>query len=199
MPEANYREAPTTYIVIPPPWSLDDGAEGAEGFRSHPRLIWRCPYPAVRDRHPGTMSARGPHFAPSEIPAARSFSAAEPPSPTPAVIWGQDEETRLLLRGLVRLQRHPVVHEATTVEELEQLPTAAGPRILLYAVPSGNGAWATELASVLERHPELRAVVILPPGTPTRETEARRVGARAVLPRPFAIQEFAQALERAID
>ena len=146
------------------------------------------------------MSARGPRFAPSEIPVARPVSNGSAGAHAPAVIWGENEETRLLLRGLLRLHRHPVVHEAASVDDLERLPPTSGPCLLLCDVPSGeDGRRATELASVLERHPELRAIVILPSGTPASEVEARRIGARAVLPRPFAIQEFAQALERAID
>ena len=146
------------------------------------------------------MSARGPRFAPSENPVGRSIPDGDPGVPAPAVIWGDNEETRLLLRGLLRLHRHPVVHEATCVDDLERIPPTSGPCLLIYDVPNGEERkWAAELASVLERHPELRAVVFLPPGTPGSEAEARRLGARAVLPRPFAIQEFAQALERAIE
>ena len=146
------------------------------------------------------MSARGPRFAPSELPVAPP-TAHEGTAAVhaPAVIWGENDETRLLLRGLLRLHRHPVVQEVASVDELERLPSTSGPCILLYDAPAGDGPWATELASVLERHPELRAIVILPPGTPVGEVDAHRVGARAVLPRPFAIQEFARALERTID
>ena len=146
------------------------------------------------------MSARGPRFAPSENPVVRPVPHGGAGVHAPAVIWGRNEETRLLLRGLLRLHRHPVVHEAACADDLERLPPTSGPCLLLFDVPSGSdGRWASELASVLERHPELRAVVILPSGTPSTEVEARRVGARAVLPRPFAVQEFAQALERTID
>ena len=145
------------------------------------------------------MSARGPRFSPSEAPVARPVPNGAPAPHAPAVIWGDDEETRLLLRGLLRLHRHPVLHEVTSGDELERIPSTSGPCLLLYAVPSGDGEWATELAAVLERHPELRAVVILPSGTAASEVDPRRVGARAVLPRPFAIQEFARALERSTD
>ncbi len=145
------------------------------------------------------MSARGIRFAPSETALGRSVPEGAAGDHTPAVILGRDEETRLLLRGLLRLHRHPVVQEAATVEELGELPSAAGHRILLYDVPAGDDRWATDLTSVLARHPDLRAVVILPPGTVTPEGEAQRAGARAILARPFAIQEFARALERTSD
>ena len=146
------------------------------------------------------MSARGIRLAPSEIALGRSLSEGGAGGDhTPAVILGRDEETRLLLRGLLRLHRHPVVHEATTVEELGKLPSATGHRILLYDVLAGDDRWAAALTSVLEQHPDMRAVVILPPGATTPEGEAQRAGARAVLARPFAIQEFARALERTSD
>lgn len=145
------------------------------------------------------MSVRSVRFASSENPVASGAGDSGSRTFAPAVIWGRNDETRLLLRGLLRLHRHPVVFEAETPAEMDRLPASSEPRLLLYDIEAGDGAWARQLTSALERHPELRAIVILPSAQSTLEPEARRAGARRVLLRPFAIIEFAQALERTID
>ena len=118
---------------------------------------------------------------------------------TPAVLWGANEETRLLLRGLLRLHRHPIVYEARSADDFVGLPSGDGCRILLVDVDGSTGDWASDLARTLERHPDLRSVVILPPRPdPASEAAAYRVGAKAVLVRPFSIQDLMRALERAV-
>ncbi len=116
----------------------------------------------------------------------------------PAVLWGSNDDTRLLLRGLLRLYRFPVIYEARSLEDLEQLPTASEPRLLLRDLEAKGGDWSGELASALRLHTELRAVVILPPGLPAAEAEALRAGAKAVLPRPFAIREFLRVVSQVV-
>lgn len=147
---------------------------------------------------PPTMSSRGSQFAPSEKVLTGDFGAPRPPEPVPAVLWGPDDDTRLLLRGLLRLHRYPVAYEARTIEELEQLPSSVQPRLLLVDVPVEAGHWSAELERALRVHIDLRPVVILPAGRPAAEAEAIRAGARAVLPRPFVIQEFVRALAKAL-
>ena len=144
------------------------------------------------------MSSRGSQFAPSEKVLTSEFGAARPIEPVPAVLWGPDDDTRLLLRGLLRLHRYPVAYEARTIEDLEQLPTSYQPRLLLMDVPVEAGHWSAELERALRVHIDLRPVVILPAGRPAAEAEAIRAGARAVLPRPFVIQEFVRAVAKAL-
>lgn len=118
---------------------------------------------------------------------------------TPTVLCGENGDHRLLLRGLLRLYRHPVVYEARTLDDLESLPSSLEPRILLFDVEDGDDdRWVAGLRLVLERHSELRAVVILPSGDSEGGSHARAAGARAVLPRPFAIQDLVRTLERAV-
>lgn len=125
-----------------------------------------------------------------------TLAATGPSSRGPAIVCGSNEETRLLLHGLLRLHRHPVAHEAARLSELDPLPPTASPTLLVFDAETENGDWADDLAQVLRRHPELRAVVVLPRNPGQAEEKARAAGARATLRRPFAIREFVSALER---
>jgi CheY-like chemotaxis protein len=118
---------------------------------------------------------------------------------TEAIVWAQNVDTRLLLRGLLRLHRHPVMHEVASLEELVRLPASADPTILVMAVESGDGGWERDLTTTAKRHPELRPVVILPRESAALEPRALAAGARAVVVRPFAIRDFVRALASAVD
>jgi AmiR/NasT family two-component response regulator len=119
--------------------------------------------------------------------------------PVESVLWGGDVDTRLLLRGLLHLHRHPVVYEAATLEEVSRLPSSTEPRLLVVAVESDDGTWERELPSVLQRHPELHAVVILPRESAALGPRAVAAGARAVVVRPFAVRDLVNALTSAAD
>ena len=143
------------------------------------------------------MSSRGSKFSPSEK-SLSGAGAAGPTTPIPAVVWGPNDDTRLLLRGLLRLNRHAVVYEARTLGDLELLPPSTQPRLLLVDVGADGGRWSDELARAVQLHSELRPLAILPAGRPDLEAQALRAGARAVLARPFAIQDFVRALAKAV-
>ena len=109
---------------------------------------------------------------------------------------GGSEDTRLLLRGLLRLHRHRVLLETPTREAVDRLPPSAETKILVLDTGGEKGeAWATDLASLLRARSDLRALVILPSADPGLETRARQAGARAILVRPFAIRDFIEAVD----
>lgn len=119
-----------------------------------------------------------------------------PPSGAPAVVLGGSEDTRLLLRGLLRLHRHRVLLESPTRDALDRLPPSPEVKILVFDVGAEKAdAWANELSSLLRARSDLRALVILPGSDPGVETRARQAGARAVLVRPFAIRDFVEAVD----
>lgn len=125
-----------------------------------------------------------------------SRPSPEPPSSggVPAVLLGQNEDTRLLLRGLLRLHRYPVLHEVGTVDELVALPSLPAPTVLVVDVESVWEGWDRELPSALILHPELRVLVLLPPESAALEPRARAAGATRVVVRPFAIRDFVRAV-----
>jgi hypothetical protein len=128
-----------------------------------------------------------------------SASSGTPSGPVESVLWGEDADERLLLRGLLRLHRHPVVFEAASLDELGRLPAASEPKLLVVAVRSDDEGWEKDLRSVLASHPELRPVVILPKGKGTRGTPAAPSCASVVIARPFAIRDFINALTSALN
>lgn len=142
------------------------------------------------------MGARGGTAGASERPSESSGGPGRTAPAWGAVVWGANDDTRLLLRGLLRLERHPVVFEARTLDDLEQLPESPDARLLLVdAETSGDGPWDRALAEVLGRHPDLLAVVVLPRGASAGdEAKARAAGAKAVLRRPFAIHDLELAI-----
>jgi DNA-binding NarL/FixJ family response regulator len=136
-------------------------------------------------------------LAPSEKAAAGpSVAAMSPPGSVPAVLMGGNEDTRLLLRGLLRLHRHRVLLEAQAPDGIERLPPSSETKILILdAGADADCAWAEDLTSVLRSRSDLRALVILPTSDPALENRARAAGARGVLVRPFAIHDFVEAVD----
>ena len=110
----------------------------------------------------------------------------------PAVLWGVNEDTRLLLRGLLQLYRCPSVHEVSNLDELEALPSLSAPTVLVFDAESPE--WESDLASALSARPELRGLVILPRDATTLESRARAAGASEIIYRPFAVHDFALAV-----
>ena len=109
---------------------------------------------------------------------------------------GGSEDSRLLLRGLLRLHRHRVLLETPTREAVDRLPPSAETKILVLDAGSEKGeGWANDLAGLLRARSDLRALVILPSSDPALETRARQAGARAILVRPFAIRDFIEAVD----
>ncbi len=112
------------------------------------------------------------------------------------MLLGGSEDTRLLLRGLLRLHRHRVLLEAQAPEGIERLPASPETKVLILDAGSkADCTWAEDLSSVLKNRSDLRALVILPTSDPTLETRAREAGARGVLVRPFAIHDFVEAVD----
>lgn len=132
--------------------------------------------------------------------ATSKASNASPPAPAPAgapaIVIGGSEDTRLLLRGLLRLHRHRVLLEAPTREGLDRLPPSPETKILVFdAGPAKGDAWSSELVGILKGRTDLHALAILPSSDAALESRARQAGAKAILVRPFAIRDFIQAVD----
>lgn len=116
-----------------------------------------------------------------------------------AVIWGPNEDTRLLLRGLLKLCHCPSVEEIADPTALDTLPTLTGPTVLVIDIEGRGAEWEGELRSALTAHPELRAIVLLPREGGPDPTGPRAIGACEVLRRPFTVPDFARAVNAAAD
>lgn len=117
--------------------------------------------------------------------------------PVPSVLWVPDDDVRLLLRGLLTLQRHPVVLEFSSSEALRRWEP---PEVALLIVDAVSGAdrWREELADALRARPELRAIVLLPRDHERLRKDAETLGARATLVRPFAVRDLVAAIREAL-
>jgi DNA-binding NarL/FixJ family response regulator len=144
------------------------------------------------------MAALGSRVWSPEDSLGRPVERATP-TRAPAVIWGRNADTRLLLRGLLRLHRFPVLHEVSTFDEIVALPALSEPTVLVIDAEVEGQAWHENLRAVLAAHPELRPLVLLPPGNGALESSARTAGARAVVARPFAIRDFVRAVTAAAE
>ncbi len=116
----------------------------------------------------------------------------------PALLWVPDDDVRLLLRGILTLQRHPVVLEFSSAEALRHWEPAPVALLVLDAV-SGAGRWREELAAALAVRPELRAIVLLPRDSGPLRREAEALGARATVVRPFAVRDLVAAIRDALN
>jgi len=117
--------------------------------------------------------------------------------PVPSVLWVPDDDVRLLLRGLLTLQRHPVVLELTSAEALRRWEP---PEVALLVIDAVSGAdrWREELSEALRTRPELRAIVLLPRDQERLRREAEALGARATLVRPFAVRDLVATIREAL-
>jgi DNA-binding NarL/FixJ family response regulator len=133
----------------------------------------------------------------SSVGASSLRPAAPPTEPVPAVLWVPDDDVRLLLRGILTLQHHPVALELSSAEALLRWEP---PKVALLIVDAVSGAdrWRAELAEALRTRPELRALVLLPRDREKVRQEAETLGARATLVRPFAVTDLVRAIQIAL-
>jgi CheY-like chemotaxis protein len=116
----------------------------------------------------------------------------DPPSPT-AVVASGDEETRVLLRGLLRLHHYRVVGEAEgSTRALEQVE-AHHPRVLVVDLNLAEGSALRLMQESRTRSRGLRVILVTPGGRPS-PVPAGANGPDVVLARPFRIRQFAEAL-----
>lgn len=118
------------------------------------------------------------------------------PDPTVgAVILGGNDETRLLLRGLLRLHRYRVLAEAPSAEALEPAREPLGRRVLILVSDGDDDDWARELVVARERQTGLLPLLIVPDTQAEMVARARAAGVLGILCRPFAIRDLISTVE----
>jgi DNA-binding NtrC family response regulator len=110
------------------------------------------------------------------------------------VIAGGSDETRLLLRGLVRLHHHRVVAEGYGPETLAQVPKEVAAPVFLIDCDLEDPKWAQHLAGVADRHPQHRVILLTSDGSASFEAKVRAKGVDFLLRRPFAVQDLVEAI-----
>ena len=120
------------------------------------------------------------------------MASAEVESTTAMVVAG-DEETRVLLRGLLRLHHFRVVGEAEGASRAVDLLKQEAPSVLVTDVNLADGEVGTLLDEARRAAPKLRVILVTPASHPTGEHAASKAP-DVVLIRPFRIRQFAEAL-----
>ncbi len=145
-----------------------------------------------------SMSAARQELSPDE-PSAPATLEGTPSLPMgiPTVLLVASPDTRLLLKGLLRLQRHPVVFEADRLEAFEQCPAPTGATLLVIDHDPTLGDWCANVRAILARHPDYRTILVTPDRSPEVAQKAPTLGVKAVVVRPFALRDFAAALTTA--
>lgn len=109
-----------------------------------------------------------------------------------ALVVAGEEETRVLLRGLLRLHRYRIVGEAEGGVRAMALVQEQRPTTLVIDTTLSEGD-AVELADAAKRlRPEMRVVIVARGQRPTIPAGCREPD--AVLLRPFRIHDFAAAI-----
>ena len=110
------------------------------------------------------------------------------------VIAGGSEETRLLLRGLVRLHHHRVVAEGHGPETLAALAPELEAPVLILDVDIDDPVWAHQLSRTVADHPGARAVLVTSNRSAAADERAYQAGIHFLLKRPFAVHDLVDAI-----
>ncbi len=122
-----------------------------------------------------------------------TVSAPEGSSPSAIVVAG-DEETRVLLRGLLRLHHFRVDGEAEGATQAIELLRDHRPTLVVADVNLAEGSAGTLVAEARRLLPETRVVLVAPASRPPPPNPDPARGPHVVLLRPFRIRQFAEAL-----
>lgn len=115
-------------------------------------------------------------------------------SPPTAVVVAGDEETRVLLRGLLRLHHFRVDGEAEGATQAMELLKDHQPSLLVADVNLAEGSPTTLVADARMLLPNLRVILVAPASRPPPPPEDPSRAPHVVLLRPFRIRQFAEAL-----
>lgn len=109
------------------------------------------------------------------------------------VIVGRNDDTRKLLKGLLRLHRHRVIGEGATCDQVAPILGGTPRPLLVLDTEGGNDDW-TAAGRVVSGFPGLKTVVITPARSPRAEERATQAGVSRVVHRPFAVHDLVAAV-----
>ena len=122
------------------------------------------------------------------------MSDSEGPSSATAVVVAGDEETRVLLRGLLRLHHFRVDGEAEGAAHALELLRDHRPSLMVADVNLAEGSPSTLVADARAILPQLRVILVAPASRPPPPAPDAAHRPDVVLLRPFRIRQFAEAL-----
>jgi DNA-binding response OmpR family regulator len=113
--------------------------------------------------------------------------------PSNAIVVAGDEETRVLLRGLLRLHHFRVDGEAEGFSQAMELLQRHRPALLVVDVNLAEGSPLALLKEARGLLPQVRTILVAPASRPP-PTNGAPSPPDVVLLRPFLIRQFAEAL-----
>jgi DNA-binding response OmpR family regulator len=113
---------------------------------------------------------------------------------TNAIVVAGDEETRVLLRGLLRLHHFRVDGEAEGVTQALELIRAHRPHLLVVDANLAEGTAGLLIGQARAAASGIRVILVAPASRPPTLPEDRAQHPDALLLRPFRIRQFAEAL-----
>lgn len=132
------------------------------------------------------------------VAAAGSPSDAVDPVVRPSVIvLIADPDLRLMVRGLLTLEKFPVALEGSGIETLARWPPDGRRAVVLLDLGDGTGPWREAIATSVRERSDLRLVAVAPVGGEKLRAEAERLGAHASVGRPFSLGDLAHAVDSA--
>ena len=111
-----------------------------------------------------------------------------------AIVVAADEETRILLRGLLRMHRFRVDGEATGSTQAIELVRAHRPSLLVVDTHLAEGSANPLIEQARGMAPGLRVVLIAPASQPPTLSSHPIQRPDVILLRSFRIHQFAEAL-----
>jgi DNA-binding NtrC family response regulator len=117
-------------------------------------------------------------------------------STSSAIVVAGDEETRVLLRGLLRLHHFRVDGEAEGVTPAVELIGVHHPSLLVVDASLAEGSVGPFIAQARGLVPGLRVILVAPASRPPNLPPDPAQRPDALLLRPFRIRQFAEALVR---
>lgn len=111
-----------------------------------------------------------------------------------AIVVAGDEETRVLLRGLLRLHHFRVDGEAQGATEALELLRDHKPALLVADMNLAEGSCTSLVADARALLPSLRVILVAPASRPPPPPSEPGRGPDVLLLRPFRIRQFAEAL-----
>ena len=113
-----------------------------------------------------------------------------------AIVVAGDEETRVLLRGLLRLHHFRVDGEAEGVTHGMELLNLHRPSLLVVDASLAEGSVTSLIGQARGVVPGLRVILVAPASRPPNLPTDPRLHPDTLLLRPFRIHQFAEALPR---
>ncbi|MCI4320056.1 MAG: hypothetical protein L3J87_00310 [Thermoplasmata archaeon] len=113
---------------------------------------------------------------------------------TDVIVAGGSEETRLLLRGLLRLHHHRIVGDLASGAAVLSIPPGAQDLVVVVDADLQDPDWERAIVQARQQCANLKVVLL----TGTRSAEviakARNLGISAIVRRPFAVRELIEAV-----